>query len=70
MFLDNIHRWLDGTPCMPGGTQYTNWCSCGPNGGNPQNGNENHMLISASNGKWIDWYGTGYNRYICESGLI
>ncbi len=53
---------------MPGGTQYTNWHST-----NPNNGNENHVLIrmaDATPGDWGDWYGSAPRKYVCEAGLI
>ena len=66
MFNEDIHRWLDGTPCMPGGGQYTNWFS-----GSPYNGDKNYMRIRMDlNGKWGDWSGETNRKYLCESGLI
>ncbi len=50
MYNEDIHRWLDGTPCMPGGSKYTNWASGAPGGSNPQNGNENYMSIRMQDG--------------------
>ena len=66
MFNENIHRWLDGSPCMPGGTQYTNWSS-----DNPDNGHESHVTIRMDeNGRWGDTPGTSNRKYVCEPGLI
>ena len=66
MFNENIHRWLDGSPCMPGWGQYTNWAS-----GNPDNGHEDHVSIRMDeNGMWGDMGGTLNRKYVCEQGLI
>ncbi len=68
MHNNNIYRWLDGTPCMPGGSEYTNWCPCN---GNPNHGGENYMFMQVENdGYWADTRGSRTIRYTCETGLI
>ena len=63
MFLDNQHRWMDGTLVASG---FTKWRSPDPN-----NGGDNYMLFRPSDGKWGDYKtGPATFKYICESGLI
>ena len=60
---DNQHRWLDGSLVA---STYSNW-----NPGEPTNGVQNYMDMSASSGIWTD--ATTHDRsykYICEAGLI
>ncbi len=58
---DNQHRWLDGSLVA---STYDNWYP-----GEPTNGVQNYIDMSASLHVWTDYTDRSY-RYICEAGLI
>ena len=62
MNLDETFRWMDGV-AVPSG--YPNWLP-----GNPNQGNQDYMGMTRTDGRWYDgWAITTYN-YVCEAGLI
>ncbi len=62
MYLDNTHRWLDGTLVASG---YAPW-----HHHDPGHGNEKYMAFRLSEEIFFDVTDTYVSQYICQAGLI